>query len=81
MRTARFIQRLTAAIILTLLVFLPTAVHAAGSAAQTEGDGAGVGIVMALLGLILLLLAVVAIIGAVSLGIIGLGYTSIQGDD
>lgn len=81
MRFAQFVRRLTTVLILALFVFLPTAVHAAGSAAQTEGDGAGVGIVMALLGLILLLLAVVAIIGAVSLGIIGIGYNSIQGDD
>jgi hypothetical protein len=66
---------------LAVFVFLPTAVHAAGNTAQAEGDGAAVGIILALLGLILLLLAVVAIIGAVSLGIIGLGYNSIQGDD
>ena len=81
MRTARMIQRLTTAITLALFIFLPTAVHAAGNAAQAEGDGAGAGIILALLALILILLAVVAIIGAVSLGIIGIGYNSIQGDD
>jgi hypothetical protein len=81
MRIRRIIQRLIAPITLALFVFLPTAVYAAGTAAQNQGDGAGVGIVLALLALILILLAVVAVIGAVALGIIGIGYTSIQGDD
>ena len=81
MRTKQIIKRLTTTITLALFVFLPTAVHAAGTTVQAEGDGAAVGIVLALLALILILLAVVAIIGAVSLGIIGLGYNSIQGDD
>ncbi|MEJ2747509.1 MAG: hypothetical protein P8183_06330 [Anaerolineae bacterium] len=81
MRTVRLIQRLAATIILAALVFLPTAVHAAGTAAQTSNSGSGVGIVLGLLALILILLAVVAVIGAVSLGIIGIGYNSIQGDD
>ncbi|MCB9423401.1 MAG: hypothetical protein H6667_26635 [Ardenticatenaceae bacterium] len=81
MRISQFISKLTAAIILALFVFMPTAVHAAGTTAQTEGSGAGVGIVLGLLALILILLAVVAVIGAVALGIIGIGYNSIQGDD
>ena len=81
MRLTQFIRRLTTALILAAFVFLPTAVHAAGTTAQTEGDGTGAAIVLALLALILILLAVVAVIGAVSLGIIGIGYNSIQGDD
>lgn len=81
MHMSRFIQKLTAIITLAVFVFLPTAVHAAGMTTQADGSGAGVGIVLALLALILILLAVVAVIGAVSLGIIGLGYNSIQGDD
>ena len=81
MPISRIIQRFTTILTLTLFVFLPTAVHAAGTTVQAEGDGAAVGIVLALLALILILLAVIAVIGAVSLGIIGLGYNSIQGDD
>lgn len=79
MRNSRFIQKLTAIIMLTVFIFLPTAVHAAGSTAQA--DGSGVGIILALLALILILLGVIAVIGAVALGIIGIGYNSIQGDD
>ena len=81
MRLTQFIRRLTTALILAAFVFLPTAVHAAGTTAQTESNGTGAAIVLALLALILILLAVVAVIGAVSLGIIGIGFTSIQGDD
>ncbi len=81
MRLTQFIRRLTTALILAAFVFLPTAVHAAGTTAQTEGSLGGAGIVIALLALILILLAVVAVIGAVALGIIGIGYNSIQGDD
>jgi hypothetical protein len=81
MRFARFVRRLTTALILAAFVFLPTAVHAARTAAQTEEGLGGAGIVIALLALVLILLGVVAVIGAVALGIIGIGYTSIQGDD
>ncbi len=41
----------------------------------------GAVIVMSLLGLILLIIFTVAIIAAVSLGIIGLGYSTIQEDE
>ncbi|MCP4423984.1 MAG: hypothetical protein GY803_05800, partial [Chloroflexi bacterium] len=60
--------------------FAPTAVHAAGFAAQAEGEG-GAAIVLALLALILLLVAVVGVIGAVALGIIGIGYSTVTPDD
>ena len=39
-----------------------------------SGGLAGTGIALGIIGLVLLLVAVVAVIGAVSLGIIGLGY-------
>jgi hypothetical protein len=47
----------------------------------TEGGLAGVGITLFLLAFVFLLLAVVAVIGAVSLGIIGLGAWFAQDND
>ncbi len=80
MKQPRF-ARLTAplmVILLALLAFAPTAVHAAPLA---EEPTSGAGFVMALLALILLLIAVVAVIGAVALGIIGIGYSTVTSDD
>jgi hypothetical protein len=58
-----------------LLFLLPTAVFA------QEEDGTGVAVTLSLIGLLLLIIMVVAVIGAVGLGIIGIGYTTVQGDD
>ncbi len=58
-----------------LLFLLPTAVFA------QETDGSGAAITLSLIGLILLIIMVVAVIGAVGLGIIGIGYSTVQGDD
>jgi hypothetical protein len=71
--------------ILSILIFLtanaPTAVFATSTALQAEEQSGGAGFILALLALILILLAVIAVIGAVSLGIIGIGYQSIQNDE
>lgn len=53
--------------------------------AQEEGSAeatasVGVGFMIALLALILLLVGVVAVIGAVGLGVIGIGYWQVSGD-
>ena len=58
-----------------LLFLLPTAVFA------QEHDGSGAAITLSLVGLILLIIMVVAVIGAVGLGVIGIGYNTVQGDD
>ena len=58
-----------------LLFLLPTAVFA------QEEDGSGAAIILSLIGLILLIIMVVGVIGAVGLGIIGIGYSTVQGDD
>lgn len=58
-----------------LLFLLPTAVFAQ----ETEG-GAATAVTLSLIALILVIIMVVAVIGAVGLGIIGLGYNSIQSD-
>ena len=58
-----------------LLFLLPTAVFA------QEEDGSGAAITLSLIGLILLIIMVVGVIGAVGLGVIGIGYSTVQGDD
>ncbi len=50
-------------------------------AVQESGEGAGVAITLSIVGFVLLLVAIVSIIGAVGLGIIGIGAASIQTDD
>ncbi|NIP27216.1 MAG: hypothetical protein GWO38_26225 [Phycisphaerae bacterium] len=52
-----------------------------GEGSGEGGSLAGTGIALALIGLILVLLAVVAVIGAASLGIIGLGYWQSESSD
>lgn len=64
-------------LMMTVLTLLPTASAFAQETAPSDGSG----FVLALLGLILLLVAIVAIIGAVGLGIIGIGYWTVTGDD
>jgi len=76
-RLARFLAPITV-LLLAALAVGPTAVHAAGSAAQSEGDS-GTAVVLSLLALLLLL--VVGVIGAVGLGIISIGYKSVTPDD
>jgi hypothetical protein len=58
-------------------------VHYQEGEGEGEGSGslAGTGIALGLIGFVLLILAVVAIIGAVSLGIIGLGYWQSESGD
>lgn len=68
-------------ILLLLAANVPTAVYAASTAVQTEEQSGGAGFVLALLALILILLGVIAVIGAVALGIIGIGYQSVQNDE
>jgi len=58
-----------------MLFLLPTAVFA------QEEDGSGVAVTLSLIGLILVIIMVVAVVGAVGLGIIGIGYSTVQGDD
>lgn len=58
-----------------MLFLLPTAVFA------QEEDGSGAAITLSLIGLLLLIIMVVAVIGAVGLGVIGVGYSTVQGDD
>ena len=58
-----------------LLFLLPTAVFA------QEEASSGAAITLSLIGLILLIIMVVAVIGAVGLGVIGIGYSTVQGDD
>lgn len=52
-----------------------------GEGSGEGGSLAGTGIALALIGLILVLLAVVAVVGATSLGIIGLGYWQSESGD
>ena len=52
-----------------------------GEEGGPEGGLAGTGIALGLIGFVLLIVAVVAIIGAVSLGIIGLGYWQSESGD
>lgn len=53
-----------------------------GAEGGAEGGSlAGTGIALGLIGFVLLIVAVVAIIGAVSLGIIGLGYWQSESSD
>lgn len=65
-------------IVLTLILGTALPVLAQESSPQ---DGAGVAIVFGLLAVILFVIAVVAVLGAVGLGIIGLGYSSVQSDE
>ncbi len=58
-----------------LLFLLPTAVFA------QEEDGTGAAVTLSLIGLVLIIIMVVAVIGAVSMGIIGIGYRTTQSDD
>jgi hypothetical protein len=72
----RFISPRFSIILATAMLFLlPTAVFA------QEEDGSGVAITLSLIGLILLIIMVVGVIGAVGLGVIGIGYSTVQGDD
>lgn len=65
-------------IILTLLLI--TALPALAQEG-TPNEAAGTAVVFGLLAVILFVIAVVAVLGAVGLGIIGLGYSSIQSDE
>ncbi len=58
-------------------------IHYQEGEGEAEGGSslAGTGIALGLIGFILLLLAVVAVIGAASLGIIGLGYWQSESGD
>jgi hypothetical protein len=59
-----------------------TAVHFQEGEGESEsGSLAGTGIALGIIGFVLLLLAVVAVIGAASLGIIGLGYWQSESGD
>lgn len=72
----RFVSPKLSAIFATALLFLlPTAVFA------QEKDGTGTAVTLSLIGLILLIIMVVAVIGAVGLGVIGIGYNSVQEDE
>ncbi|MCA9983525.1 MAG: hypothetical protein KDE59_04500 [Anaerolineales bacterium] len=51
------------------------------SLAQDEPEGVGAAVALSLIAFILLLVAVVAVIGATGLGIIGLGYWQSSGSD
>lgn len=51
---------------------------AEGEVTVLAGSGAGAAVTLAIIGLVLVLVAVVSIIGAVSLGIIGIGYWSVS---
>ncbi len=80
MRLSRLARFTTPLIVLmfAVLALAPTAVYAAPLSEEPTG---GAGIVMGLLGLVLLLVGVVAVIGAVALGIIGIGYNTVTPDD
>lgn len=77
MRLAQF-TRIIMLCWLILLVVAPTAVLAAPVA--QEGNNAGAAIVLPLLGLVLAVVMAVVVVAAVGLGLIGLGYRSIQDD-
>ena len=72
----RFISPRFSVLVATALLFLmPTAVFA------QEEDGTGVAVTFSLIALILLIIMVVGVIGAVGLGIIGIGYSSVQDNE
>jgi hypothetical protein len=59
----------------------PAAIHFQEGEGEENGSLAGTGIALGIVALILLLVAVVAVIGAASLGIIGLGYWQSESGD
>jgi hypothetical protein len=59
----------------------PAAIHFQEGEGEENGRLAGTGIALGIVALILLLVAVVAVIGAASLGIIGLGYWQSESGD
>ncbi len=72
----RFVSpRISAILAMALLFVLPTAVFA------QEETGTGAAVTLSLIGLILVLIMVVGVIGAVGLGVIGIGYKSVQEND
>jgi hypothetical protein len=70
--------RLIVLCLTVLLLAVPSAVSAAPLA--QESSGAGAAVVLSLLGLVLIVIMAVVVVAAVALGLIGLGYRSIQDD-
>ena len=70
-----FTPRISIILATAMLFLLPTAVFA------QEEDGSGAAVTLSLIGLILVIIMVVAVVGAVGLGVIGIGYSTVQGDD
>ena len=71
----------TVRLFILLTLALPFVMPAAAFAQEEPGNGAGAAIALSIIALVLLLVAIVAIIGAVSLGLIGLGYAMSNGDE
>ncbi len=76
MITSRF-RKLLLILALSLPFLLPVAV----SAQETSQEAVGVAVTFGIIGVVLIVLFAVAVVAAVGIGIVGIGYWMSRGDD